>query len=296
MGTIEEGVNGGEIQVSAEGEHVAQACHGSARPETESHLYLRIHHNNISLLDTTDMHPPPAAAAPAESARLEMDDLAEEILQEILSKLAFRRDDIAACRLVSRKFCRLATKFHITYAVYADRLSAWTKLGELLADNYYRETVTELVIDASRYLDDMEYDEYLRKTTDGPRIFDLGEVRQRREEDETAMDALDSSLPSSSLASHPIRRTWKMEGDDLIAGTTEGLQEYTHRANLASQGERRGFRKRLLQKALDRLPNLQSVVLTDYRGLAKDGESYQELCRRLFGNVLEVFVLSLSYS
>lgn len=295
MGTIEKGVRKSERQVSVGGEHVAKASYGSARPETESHLYLRIHHNNISLFDTTDMHPPPAAAAPAESARLEMDDLAEEILQEILSKLAFR-DDIAACRLVSRKFCRLATKFHITYAVYADRLSAWTKLEELLADDYYRETVTELVIDASRYLPDMDYDEYLRTSAEAPRIFEPQGIARQQVQDDAAMSALDACLPETPGLAQPNRRTGWMHQHDIKASITERLAIYQQEALLAIQGERRAFRVRLLQKALDRLPNLQSVVLTDYRGLAKDGESYQELCRCLFGDILEVFILSSSYN
>lgn len=35
------------------------------------------------------------------------------------------------------------------------------------------------------------------------------------------------------------------------------------------------------------LPKLRAIRFTDYRGLAKDLESYSELCTRLFGNVLE---------
>lgn len=51
----------------------------------------------------------------------------------------------------------------------------------------------------------------------------------------------------------------------------------------------------LLAQALSRLPKLRWIVFTDFRELAREGESYVDVCERIFGNGLEPRGLSFSY-
>jgi hypothetical protein len=43
----------------------------------------------------------------------------------------------------------------------------------------------------------------------------------------------------------------------------------------------------ILAAAFDQFPRLRDIAFTDYRGLAREGESYDTCCRRLFGRSLE---------
>jgi hypothetical protein len=43
----------------------------------------------------------------------------------------------------------------------------------------------------------------------------------------------------------------------------------------------------ILTAAFNQLPRLRDIAFTDYRGLAREGESYDTCCRRLFGRSLE---------
>lgn len=50
----------------------------------------------------------------------------------------------------------------------------------------------------------------------------------------------------------------------------------------------------ILAEAIKKLPKLRHFSFTDYRGLARPGESYDTLCRRLFGNTLEPTPISIT--
>lgn len=43
----------------------------------------------------------------------------------------------------------------------------------------------------------------------------------------------------------------------------------------------------ILAAAFSQFPRLRSIAFTDYRGLAREGESYDTYCRRLFSRSLE---------
>ena len=55
-----------------------------------------------------------------------------------------------------------------------------------------------------------------------------------------------------------------------------------------------GVNSDILKEALARLRNLRQIVFTDFRELAREGEGYNFLCKRIFDNTLEPHGLSFS--
>ena len=69
-------------------------------------------------------------------------------------------------------------------------------------------------------------------------------------------------------------------------GCHKSFPDY-HRLYAAErQINRKGIAEQVIRRALSRLGRLKSIVVTDWRGLARPDESYSDCAHRLFGNTL----------
>lgn len=119
-------------------------------------------------------------------------------------------------------------------------------------------------------------------------------------------DAAELALLQDALSvSRPGRRQYQAATEALteFIGYIEGGADSGHRStvnelyDIAFHEYRRRFYAQLetglmhfprkaLHEAFDKLPNLRHVFYTDFRALARSGESPRELCYRLFGQTL----------
>lgn len=233
---------------------------------------------------------PEVSTAPGKNSRLQT--LPDELWSSIFSRLSFFRDDIASCRLVCRQFKRLSSEYLITYAVVANRLPAYKKLDELIAHPIFSKHVTELLIDDSYYQQDLSQspDAYIEACTMAYRRFRNVNHSWEREEDENEaiFQSLENSMFShgatskSSLERITMRRA---RGEDQAYAdswtTYRTTRAWSEAANLSH------FPEKAIKYALTKLPALRHISLTDFRSLCKHGESYNDLCGRLFREVLE---------
>ena len=78
------------------------------------------------------------------------------------------------------------------------------------------------------------------------------------------------------------------ENDRAYAqGHDKGFPQYRSACRVQSVMETRRLVHNVLFEVLNKFPKLQCVFYTDYRGLIKPHESFDEGCRRMFGNTLQ---------
>ena len=207
--------------------------------------------------------------------------LPPELLDLILQAVSLHPGMIRACRLVCRSFKGPASKlFEIRLAV-ARRGDTLQLTDNALKAGAVSEYVTEVVVDVSNYRDDpaQDFETYVAHCERSSRNF----YDDKLKEEAVAYAALYKSVYSSE---------WRGREDSWEThGFRRGFYEYYQRWETQNLIDKDGLYRATLKKVLI-LPNLRRVVFGDFLSLAKPGESYSELCNRLFGNTLEPVTLS----
>ncbi|OQN96688.1 hypothetical protein B0A48_17328 [Cryoendolithus antarcticus] len=90
----------------------------------------------------------------------------------------------------------------------------------------------------------------------------------------------------ASMAARFCFRASEFEGAKR-ASASRSLAEYKRLSFPEWRIERHGLVMKLLRGILKEAPKVANLVFTDFRGLARNGESYDGLCSRLFGLSLE---------
>lgn len=235
-------------------------------------------------------------------------------------------EDLASCRLVNSDWHRHSSPFLVTTAVVAERPQALKKLRELLRHPYFRQHVRTLIWDASVYEREIatSYPLYRSIFHDSPHLTKYAIVshtddastphasRFTRREVESAITSGgmrgDGELPLDFLLKHEMRdRTHPSpripeslvvdrprdcdtleNGDKMYyEGCHKGFEDYVRgwrrQEALIVKG---GDKRQPFLAATKAFPRLQHVAFSDYRALRLAGESYVQLCTRLFGNTV----------
>lgn len=229
-------------------------------------------------------------------------ELPPELLDNIFCRLPPR--DVASCRLACSAFTKLASPYLITRVVYARRLDTIRHLREVLEHPYFSKQVTELVYDASRYSDVVarDFGEYEHRCFSAHRRFVERNWESRNKKVAAELNEL------TALSRAPPAGGSYMEGErdveeilcaeddhyselfveSLWRGCYKGFDDYLHRVRADAELTAIDLLPYIFSKAT----RLNSIVFTDYRGTALPDDSYNGLCRRLFGNTLEPVSLS----
>ncbi|KAM0706120.1 hypothetical protein Q7P35_006669 [Cladosporium inversicolor] len=236
-----------------------------------------------------------------------IETLPPELLTRVFDSLSCDRPhvDTANSRLVSKLFHALSSPFLINTAVIANRLDTLAKLRELLDHPYFSKHVTRLVWDASRYVDGpadclLAYQIHCERnpwrsgtikaycTLHGKDTTELALLQDavamvipgRRRQYQAAEEALAQFVDD-------IERTGD-SGDRLAAKELFDIAFHDYRSRYHAQCATRMQRLTAdyLHAAFAQLPKLHHVFYTDFRALARSGESLRELCNRLFGQTL----------
>lgn len=234
--------------------------------------------------------------------------LPPELISRIFLNLASNSSsDIAACRLVSRQFREHSSPFLLPCVVFSRQLRALTKLHQVLSHPYFRRHVTRLIYDASEYAEStaMDWYQYVEDCEKAPRDLEYSEQTRHIQHNTIARQGLDCFSNRNSLIPGP----GDGEIDSSVSQTTGPFRRVaesnvqcsnvfrlgchtTFGCYVQSQVDQQWIRNEgidmnILAAALTQFPRLRSIIFTDYRGLAHEGESYDTCCRRLFGRSLE---------
>ena len=236
--------------------------------------------------------------------------LPPELLDRIFCFLSANKVTIGSCRLVSSAFKEVSSPHLITRVVFAHRYGAITRMLAIVNHPCFHRYVTELVYDASEYGDRVAESRsgYTRLCVEAPRIFKDDERSRRRATDRATLSAIDQGIKRLQDSRHTevgedgkfvsiderdVRTAdgEESETEDHIdqahrLGCHKSFSDYRELFRNQTQIQRRKLSQRMLTLALSKLPALRSVVLTDWRGLVRQGESYDSCARRLFGNTL----------
>lgn len=245
--------------------------------------------------------------------------LPPELLARIFEYLSEDRHDISSCRLVNKSFKDTSSPYLITEVVFAKRLPEIAKLHEVACHPYFSRYVTMLVYDLSYWKfnevemnDPTEMMEYIAACEEAEELdirHFLDEEWARRVQAESefysnviknqgepsAGDAkafLDRYKPDMSHAQVESQNTAlenlnDVGGDSFRMGCYQSFPKYKRHAQIHEGLSEKGEYLLTLDRVVKKLPKLRALTFTDYRGLARRGETYMELCIRLFGNMLE---------
>ena len=242
-----------------------------------------------------------------------------ELLTRVFEYLAEDRRDISSSRLVNKAFKDTSSPFLITEVVFAKRLPEIAKLHEVACHPYFSRYVTTLVYDLSYWKfnevemnDPTEMMEYIAACEEAEELdirHFLDEEWARRVQAESefysrvvgnqgepsAGDAktfLENYKPDLSKAqvdaqSLALDHLTEVGGDSFRMGCYQSFPKYKRHAQIHESLSNEEEYLKTLDRVIKKLPKLRAVTFTDYRGLARRGETYIELCTRLFGNMLE---------
>lgn len=244
--------------------------------------------------------------------------LPAELLSRIFEYLSEHRPDISSCRLVNRRFKELSSPFLITRVILAKRLSEIAKIHEVACHSYFSRHVTSLILDVSfwdpysasnfdTYVDECESiedsgvrrfwdEEWLRRVSAEDQFFQSFQRNNGEPSADAAIDffrRLKQPLSDDVTAlDHEIKEAM-FDGRDDPTGIADRMgarqsfpiykRYFTTHQNLDTDQEY----GQIIRQVLRKFPKLRHVYFTDYRGLARNGECYADLCTRLFGNVRE---------
>ena len=221
--------------------------------------------------------------------------LAPELLDRVFSFLN-ERSDVAACRLVCPDFARLSSPYLMTRIVLAKRLDTMKRFREVLEHPYFSKQITELVYDASRF-NRLDWISYVNRCeTPHREMLDHEWVELQNSASSYLRDLMDFTSLGTDLTTPSEGRDYQYplldaESSDgvhpYMMGCNRTISDYDRNIEVQEFLEDKGIPLELLKQAFTRLPKLRTVTLTDYRGLARNGESYDSCCRRLFGNMPE---------
>jgi hypothetical protein len=246
--------------------------------------------------------------------------LPPELLARIFEYLSEDRRDISSCRLVNKTFKDSSSPYLITEVVFAKRLPEIAKLHEVACHPYFSRYVTNLVYDLSFWKfnevemnDPTEMMEYIAACEEAEefniRHF-LDEEWARRVQAESEFYARvtdQKGEPSAGDAkaflenykpdpppdtevdgfSEALTNLNEVGGDSFRMGCYQSFPKYKRHAQIHEGLSEKGEYLQTLDRIVKKLPKLRAVTFTDYRGLARRGETYLDLCTRLFGNMLE---------
>jgi hypothetical protein len=234
--------------------------------------------------------------------------LPSELISRILLDLALDSpSDISACRLVSRRFKEHSSPFLLPCVVFSRQLGALTKLREVLCHPYFRRHVTRLIYDASEYAEStaMDWYQYVEDCGRAPRDLEYSQQTSHMQRNTVAREGLScfrngnslmnghisdeigSSVPTPADGFGRVAESNVQSGDVFRLGCHTTFGCYVQRQVDQQWIRTEGIDSHILAAAFTRFPRLRSVTFTDYRGLAREGESYDTCCRRLFGRSLE---------
>ena len=245
--------------------------------------------------------------------------LPPELLSRIFEYLAEDRRDISSCRLVNNAFKAASSPYLITEVVFAKRLPEIAKLHEVACHPYFSRHVTHLIYDLSWWKfnelemnDPTEMMDYIAACEESEdfeiRHFLDEEWAHRVQEESEFYRSLSQNRgePSAEQAktflynqktatSTDTDQSQNAVLDDLNEaggeafrmGCYQSFPQYKRNAHFHERIAARGEYLDILKPILTKLPKLRAVTFTDYRGLARKGETYRNLCSRMFGNMLE---------
>lgn len=222
-----------------------------------------------------------------------MQGLPPELLSRIFSHLP--PDDIAACRLASRCFQKHSSSFLFPQVVFARRSDALLKLLQVLRHPFFRLHVTELVYDGSTYSQETakSWEQYVEDCERAPRNLDNESWLERERNVRKTREDLVSICSNGPAGMSSGYRDTAVGNEGIINDNAYRIGCHitfpTYRQCYADQQwiRRRGVDTGILSEAFASFPRLHSIVSSDYRSLARKGESYDTCCRRLFGRMLE---------
>lgn len=230
--------------------------------------------------------------------------LPSELISRIFLVLSWvSPSGISACRLVNHSFNEHSSPFLLPCVIFSRQLGPLTKLRQVLCHPYFKQHVTQLVYDASEYSEAtaLDWHRYVEDCARAPRDLKFTEWTDQKRLDEMAWEGLDTlanlnrpghegTSPSERALDDGNERAVDLGvqfSDAFLFGCHETFGRYVQ-SNVDQQRIRKDkIDLYILAAALVHFPKLRSIVLTDYRGLARHGESYDICCRRLFGRTLE---------
>jgi hypothetical protein len=234
--------------------------------------------------------------------------LPSELISRIFLDLALDSpSDIAACRLVSHRFNEHSSPFILPCVVFSRQLGALTKLSEVLCHPYFRRHVTRLIYDSSEYAEStaMDWYQYVEDCGKAPRDLEYSQQTGDTRQNIVARERLGRFSNKNALPPGPGGDEIELDSPTPRNGF-EGVAESNVQSSNAyrrgchttfgsyvqSQVDQQWIRNEridlnILAAAFDQFPRLRDIAFTDYRGLAREGESYDTCCRRLFGRSLE---------
>lgn len=234
--------------------------------------------------------------------------LPSELIVRIFLDLASdSHSEIATCRLVSRRFKEHSSSFLLPCVVFSRQLGALIKMSEVLCHPYFRRHVTRLIYDASEYAESTATDwyQYVEDCEKAPRDLDHSQQTGHTRQSIVARERLgrfsngDASTPGPGddegrLNSPPPRIGFEGVAESNVQSSNAYRLgcHITFGCYVQSQVDQQWIRNKridsnILAAAFSQFPKLRGIAFTDYRGLAREGESYDTCCRRLFGRSLE---------
>lgn len=235
--------------------------------------------------------------------------LPPELLACVFSHLSAQLStDIAACRLVNHAFKEHSSPLLLPRVIFVRRREVVKKLREVLQHSFFRRHVTELVYDGSSYAEAVatDWNQYVEDCEYSPRDLEDPAWTAQQHRDRMAWRELSSFGMRNSMMPDSIDDSIEPgeEGERVNSpneravpilefhnafrlGCHKSFANYVQRYTDQHYIRMEGVDTNMLTAAFTMLPNLKSVVYTDYRSLARSGESFDACCRRQFGRTLE---------
>ena len=220
--------------------------------------------------------------------------LPPELLDKIFSYASNNQATISACRLASRNFSFLSSPYLLATIVWARRLKTLTKFQEVVNHRYFRKHVTELIYDSSHfsadYADNFRFYQQAYASEARPRVDTLW--TKRRMADAENLEWLSQSIiGDDDTIRHYEQAAFETDTNRRVInfcnGAYKSYPDYCmHRRSQMLLQEDIDLPRRALCLAFYDLPKLKKITFTDWRGLAKDDESYNQCARRLWGDML----------
>lgn len=224
--------------------------------------------------------------------------LPRELQERVFCFLVNEKKAIENCRLTCSAFKEASSPFLITKVVFSKRLKAITRLQEVMEHPYFHKHITELVYDASWYDGGAaeSWTEYVEACSRAPREFQNSLWAARLERDEAFFQniwrrvaTLLATQDQGPFDADDAADAWFNNEEEVQAyrlGCHESFTDYHMLSRAEERIQYANLGRLIIGDAFVKLPKLKTVLITDWRGLVKEGESYSACASRLFGNTL----------
>jgi hypothetical protein len=230
--------------------------------------------------------------------------LPPELLTNVFEALGKDCRSIQSCRLVCKVFHELSSHHLITRVVIAERFDSLRRLKWVMNHPFFSKYVTHLVWDASHFDRTLAYDldAYKDAFMDSPGSWCTPRLEQSWRENRRLLSRLLRYDPREKVSPLPGDEFLENDDDSDISEMDEyehgrnlvGFPEYHRRYDIQRTIRERELTSRYLRFAVAKLPQLRHIDYTDFRALSLQGESFQDLCQRLFGESLHPKLLCLT--